>query len=441
MSSSSIRAAASSRRCSASRSCVRRHRDGQARHSRRPDALARHFRMSCARYHCDSQRRQGREGACAAAKWQRRCTSRDIILRSPVACTAHHELPGLPSSAPTRASRRVGRRNQPARRDTLAARMSKAQHCIQRHAESRQGPVRASAGANPQDPARKYHVTAAQSFIRNASSEDGRDFALFELMSAANRRKLARPGRRGLSRHDAAPAASRKFTRSAQRRPGPQPRRHDAAFVGLSAYHIAQRRPGPQPRRHSSWPLPRASGVALVAQRRPGPQPRRHSDARQPRIALQALDRSTKAGASTPATLELAVFGCVADLKCRSTKAGASTPATRALMAVLVATTRPTPAQRRPGPQPRRHPDLDIRYPVRLDPRRSTKAGASTPATRADGRSCWPGSSTHTLNEGRGLNPGDTSRYGAQRAATTSALAQRRPGPQPRRHWPFTRAY
>ena len=135
--------------------------------------------MSCARYHCDSQRRQGREGACAAANCQRRCTSRDIILRSPAACTANHELSGS-SSAPTRASRRVGRRNQPARRDTLAARMSKAQHCSQRHAESRQGRVRASAGANPRIPPGSI-TSAAQSFIRSASSEDSPCFALFSL--------------------------------------------------------------------------------------------------------------------------------------------------------------------------------------------------------------------------------------------------------------------
>ena len=60
--------------------------------SRRWDKLPT-FRMSCARYHCYSRRRQGREGACAAASCQRQCTSRDIILRSSVACTANHELP------------------------------------------------------------------------------------------------------------------------------------------------------------------------------------------------------------------------------------------------------------------------------------------------------------------------------------------------------------
>ena len=153
--------------------------------------------MSCARYHCDSQRRQGREGACAAASCQRRCTSRDIILRSPAACTANHELSGS-SSAPTRASRRVGRRNQPARRDTLAARMSKAQHCIQRHAESRQGRVRASAGANPRMPPGSI-TSAAQSFIRSASSEDSPCFALFDLCLRQRRNRLMWVKARGVT--------------------------------------------------------------------------------------------------------------------------------------------------------------------------------------------------------------------------------------------------
>ena len=134
-------------------------------------------------------------------------------------------------------------------------------------------------------------------------------------------------------------------------------------------------------------------------------------------------------------------------------------------------------AQRRPGPQPRRHPGNDLRYGTLL--LRSTKAGASTPATPIcrspasatrlalnEGRGLNPGdtapsghrcSQTTSLNEGRGLNPGDTRRSPACRSRTAplnegrglnpgdtvSAMqavscpvtsAQRRPGPQPRRH-------
>ena len=63
---------------------------------------------------------------------------------------------------------------------------------------------------------------------------------------------------------------------------------------------------------------------------------------------------------------------------------------------------------------------------------RSTKAGASTPATHAD---LVPEDRRFTLplNEGRGINPGDT----ATSSSTEGRFnrAQRRPGHQPRRHY------
>ena len=85
-------------------------------------------------------------------------------------------------------------------------------------------------------------------------------------------------------------------------------------------------------------------------------------------------------------------------------------------------------AQRRPGREPRRHRDHIAADGNRAF--RSTKAGAGTPATPSPSRrGC--GMLT-ALNEGRGVNPGDT--------VTTSPLtatvhsAQRRPGREPRRH-------
>ena len=62
-------------------------------------------------------------------------------------------------------------------------------------------------------------------------------------------------------------------------------------------------------------------------------------------------------------------------------------------------------AQRRPGREPRRHPDI-----------RRQPARAPT-----------------TLNEGRGANPGDTSAFMATIARP--GFAQRRPGREPRRHF------
>ena len=134
-------------------------------------------------------------------------------------------------------------------------------------------------------------------------------------------------------------------------------------------------------------------------------------------------------------------------------------------------------AQRRPGREPRRHapPGSAVRHsreplnegrganpgdtglqPVPLRPqRRSTKAGARTPATptpstqviRCSSRSTKAGARTpatlgrqrvvhcllDALNEGRGANPGDT--RGQRAVLRRRPIAQRRPGREPRRHF------
>ena len=133
----------------------------------------------------------------------------------------------------------------------------------------------------------------------------------------------------------------------AQRRPGREPRRHPGSCSVTIHTTLAQRRPGREPRRHSARQMTAPSGVD--AQRRPGREPRRH-------IPTGARRSSS------------------------------------------------TDAQRRPGREPRRHAPGDDRGPG--DGRRSTKAGARTPATlvsMADG-----GWAVRPLNEGRGANPGDT---------------------------------
>ena len=97
--------------------------------------------------------------------------------------------------------------------------------------------------------------------------------------------------------------------------------------------------------------------------------------------------------------------------KVRSTKAGASAPATRGTNKTC---NRTRCAQRRPGHQPRRH--RRDRSKRRLDAHRSTKAGASAPATPERYlESCPPRSA---LNEGRGISPGDT----AGRAGMSDAV-------------------
>ena len=160
---------------------------------------------------------------------------------------------------------------------------------------------------------------------------------------------------------------------SAQQRPGLSPRRHRGSSSGQSRAKNAQQRPGLSPRRH-----PPAAPVPMRSRRTstkagaltPATHRRHHGGQPHPR-------RSTKAGALTPATLpgRLVVVG-VDGL--RSTKAGALTPAT--LRVTLGGRTVNQAAQQRPGLSPRRH---------------SPCAGR-------------PRSSSSTLNKGRGSHPGDT---------------------------------
>ena len=167
----------------------------------------------------------------------------------------------------------------------------------------------------------------------------------------------------------------------------------------------AQRRPGHQPRRHIGDLI--STDTTEPAQRRPGHQPRRHS--RSLAAREEARQRSTKAGASTPATLTIA-----SRVKARM-----------------------FPAQRRPGHQPRRH-------------RSSFSRSASQLATLNEGRGINPGdtqrrglfkSSGFPLNEGRGINPGDTRTWRDTNITTTGALNEGRginPGDTPScRCYPF----
>ena len=128
--------------------------------------------------------------------------------------------------------------------------------------------------------------------------------------------------------------------------------------------------------------------------------------------------RSTKAGASTPATLALKLE--LRNVRARSTKAGASTPATptdcatcgRRRVGRSTKAGASTPATR-----------LSLGYALVRLPHRSTKAGALTPATPCS-TGQWP-CSWGSLNEGRSVNPGDTPE-GAE-GVDDARRAQRRP--------------
>ena len=136
----------------------------------------------------------------------------------------------------------------------------------------------------------------------------------------------------------------------AQRRPGREPRRHvrNAHSCACSSPN-AQRRPGREPRRHLD--LSRTPSRRRPAQRRPGREPRRHSD------------RST--GGSMVMS-----------------------------------------AQRRPGREPRRHSaSIPLMMPSR-SPRAQRRPGREPRRHRR--RTCAPTRAPRPLNEGRGVNPGDT---------------------------------
>jgi len=211
----------------------------------------------------------------------------------------------------------------------------------------------------------------------------------------------------------------------AQRRPGPEPQRHSARVSYSRTRRIhAQRRPGPEPQRHQIMAARAgAEGAPLNEGRGPNPSDTRCAESGQ----HDGRPRSTKAGARTPATHDRHGRGGERLVR-RSTKAGARTPATPP----IARWNRPSfrCAQRRPGPEPQRHP--------------STRRAHHLPCTSLnEGRGPNPSDTSGTwrclphhraLNEGRGPNPSDT--VGGGRPLLMSWSAQRRPGPEPQRHPP-----
>ncbi len=185
--------------------------------------------------------------------------------------------------------------------------------------------------------------------------------------------------------------------KSAQRRPGHQPRRHSSSNPGSPSTSSAQRRPGHQPRRHFVISLSEMVATRR-AQRRPGHQPRRHTPRpphfRQTSFALNE-GRGINPGDTGLPRLALTLR------RTRSTKAGASTPATLELLRLDEKVK--DAAQRRPGHQPRRHSRVRmIKYArIPLNEGRGINPGDTARRTQA------PPCRT-ALNEGRGINPGDT---------------------------------
>ena len=135
-----------------------------------------------------------------------------------------------------------------------------------------------------------------------------------------------RPGRQP-RRHTVTASQTPLNTWHAQRRPGRQPRRHfPNRHLMSSGWHHAQRRPGRQPRRHPRSLKPPPPPRRL-AQRRPGRQPRRHHHRPRTRPASQSPALNEGRGVN-PGDTSRSTPRCLGLAWMRSTKAGASTPAT-----------------------------------------------------------------------------------------------------------------
>ena len=194
---------------------------------------------------------------------------------------------------------------------------------------------------------------------------------------------------------------------TAQRRPERQPRLHvPTGTVTREGMGSAQRRPERQPRLHPETTRISGSPPSLNEGRSVNPGYTRPSSARpalactlnegrsvNPGYTIRAdarwdgyIDRSTKAGASTPATPRrerAVVFACQTAQRRPERQPRLHDTTIRFQHGHAIN------AQRRPERQPRLHVPVLSRPMQRLH--RSTKAGAS-------------------LNEGRSVNPGDTCR-------------------------------
>ena len=276
---------------------------------------------------------------------------------------------------------------------------------------------------------------------------------------------------RQLRRHLRAVASTKQGLRGAQRRPERQLRRH---LIGIRIWtiHAASLNEGRSVNSGDTDRRRRAYQCDVCcAQRRPERQLRRHHGYQG---QAHTPPRSTKAGASTPATQETkdkngkriiplnegrsVNSGDTRDRstperhsatrrQLRSTKAGASTPATQETGESLM--TADQCAQRRPERQLRRHPPPTARAQRRPERQlrrhdcyvpgnsatRSTKAGASTPATQDE----W--ADRHNRVAAQRRPERQLRRHGRDVMGTVQLrrAAQRRPERQLRRHPPEPR--
>ena len=355
------------------------------------------------------------------------------------------------------AQRRPGR--EPRRHAPLAARAASTAAVLTAQRRPGREPRR-HPGAGP-GPTRSGTLNEG----RGANPGDTRDTPARELAGCARSTKAGartpatparrRPGGQQIPRSTKAGAR----TPATPASPGPRPTTRSSLNEGrganpgdtiaeaysLSPHDAAQRRPGREPRRHSIICVRSVTHErSLNEGRGANPGDTRTTGGWCWSTGPLNEGRGANPGDTFPRGNARAwvkgaqlVEGAVA-VRHRSTKAGARTPATP---------TERRPSRHRPWPlnEGRGANPGDTRNGAD-GPRgllRSTKAGARTPATRPKPECLL--SARPSLNEGRGANPGDTGSAGEDDGA--QAIAQRRPGREPRRHhrsrrraWPSSSA-
>ena len=157
---------------------------------------------------------------------------------------------------------------------------------------------------------------------------------------------------------------------AAQRRPERQPRLHPSSFQISAGGVRAQRRPERQPRLHTRVRLDLAEHVQpMRAQRRPERQPRLHTPSlSDPQRRRRALNEGRSVNP-----------GYTRRMACGSAQRRPERQPRLHSKGIHMLPL-PISAQRRPERQPRLHPSASATA-HRTVPLRSTKAGASTPAT------------------------------------------------------------
>ena len=288
---------------------------------------------------------------------------------------------------------------------------------------SRRDPLNEGRGANPGDTARRLGRTPAES----GSLNEGRGANPGDTANASEHHRSRSPtlneGRGANPGDTSLTPLTSDCDPTAQRRPGREPRRHPPRPAGRFAAAVRSTKAGARTpatrgcaptgrsRRRSlnegrganpgdTRVMPDADGRAITAQRRPGREPRRHQ------VPREGWGRGSAAlnegRGANPGDTRIA-GSCAAGMSHAQRRPGREPR--RHLGASPVRRCRSAYAQRRPGREPRRH--LEARRRRRPEAvRRSTKAGARTPATPE----------------------GDPSAIGECRRA------QRRPGREPRRH-------